>query len=394
MYKNKIIDMLIPLLTTLFSLHFFQVVSSLDFEGNCGNSISGYTPISTDAITPEMNGTKVMVTSDYAKDEIGPCTMMLCAEDNRCCNNCTTSSYFGDLYLFDKSFFGCIGSNCDYINKCHYSDGDIITVYGSVYTQPNIDALAIDVDVHCRANPTCMDYTDVSFGACKMLMGFGIINGTCQGIGGCGSTEYVFYNTMEECQEMCDAEIETIVETLPPIVETEDELPEDDFNPTCLDVGGEDFGLCKMFMGYGVVNGTCQGVGGCGSDYDFFGEMKDCESTCIKESKIEPTVEVEPKVEIESSDVVFNTSVDAGQSAEDEAEPSTDVEIAVDPEPSTDVESNEIEPSVDSASDSVDSASDTEADESDLDDSSGVTHNACATIRFTGIFLLFLFVLV
>merc|ERR1719438_548458 len=121
----------------------------------------------------------------------------------------------------------------------------------------------------------------------------------------------------------------------------------------------------------------------------FFGEMKDCESTCIKEAKIEPTVEVEPKVEIESSDVVFNTSVDAGQSAEDEAEPSTDVEIAVDPEPST-----EIEPSVDSASDSVDSASDTEADESDLDDSSGVTHNACATIRFTGIFLLLLFVLV
>merc|ERR1719438_321302 len=133
----------------------------------------------------------------------------------------------------------------------------------------------------------------------------------------------------------------------------------------------------------------------------FFGEMKDCESTCIKESKIEPTVEVEPKVEIESSDVVFNTSVDAGQSAEDEAEPSTDVEIAVDPEPSTDSEiavdpepSTEIEPSVDSASDSVDSASDTEADESDPDDSSGVTHNACATIRFTGIFLLLLFVLV
>merc|ERR1712176_434776 len=96
-----------------------------------------------------------------------------------------------------------------------------------------------------------------------------------------GSTEYVFYNTMEECQEMCDAEIETIVETIPPIVEIEDELPEDDFNPTCLDVGGEDFGLCMMFMGYGVVNGTCQGVGGCGSEgYAFFDKVEDCVAVC------------------------------------------------------------------------------------------------------------------
>ena len=58
----------------------------------------------------------------------------------------------------------------------------------------------------------------------------------------------------------------------------------------CDDLGGIFFGLCDMFLGYAVVDGTCEGVSGCdwaseGIDYTdaFFNTFSDCEDNCLNE---------------------------------------------------------------------------------------------------------------
>ncbi|MFT5185041.1 MAG: hypothetical protein ACI84C_002176 [Flavobacteriales bacterium] len=56
----------------------------------------------------------------------------------------------------------------------------------------------------------------------------------------------------------------------------------------CTDVGGVDFGLCEMILGYAVSNGECTVISGCGTidstgvDYAsaFFSSLGACEATC------------------------------------------------------------------------------------------------------------------
>lgn len=51
---------------------------------------------------------------------------------------------------------------------------------------------------------------------------------------------------------------------------------------TCDDLAGEDFGMCAMVLGYGVVNGTCQAVSGCSlpDDVELADSIEECEETC------------------------------------------------------------------------------------------------------------------
>ncbi len=52
-------------------------------------------------------------------------------------------------------------------------------------------------------------------------------------------------------------------------------------NILCADVAETDFGFCDMFMGYGVVNGKCTGISGCGSDvFKFWPTLSECKAGC------------------------------------------------------------------------------------------------------------------
>lgn len=54
-------------------------------------------------------------------------------------------------------------------------------------------------------------------------------------------------------------------------------------NPSCVDLAGWDFGMCEMFMGYGLVDGKCTGLSGCGCKdaCDFiFESLEVCQKTC------------------------------------------------------------------------------------------------------------------
>ncbi|MBT8342871.1 MAG: hypothetical protein HKP58_13730 [Desulfatitalea sp.] len=51
--------------------------------------------------------------------------------------------------------------------------------------------------------------------------------------------------------------------------------------PQCVDVAGYDFGACEMILGWGVIDGRCTLVSGCGSDgFYFFATEKECQTAC------------------------------------------------------------------------------------------------------------------
>jgi hypothetical protein len=51
----------------------------------------------------------------------------------------------------------------------------------------------------------------------------------------------------------------------------------------CRDLAGIDFGPCRMMLGYGVVDGECASIGGCGDlGHPFFATLAECESACTR----------------------------------------------------------------------------------------------------------------
>lgn len=52
----------------------------------------------------------------------------------------------------------------------------------------------------------CRDLSDViaSFGACERLLGFGVVNGQCEAVSGCGDSDYPLFETRRECQDLCE----------------------------------------------------------------------------------------------------------------------------------------------------------------------------------------------
>jgi len=168
--------------------------------------------------------------------------------------------------------YGVVNGTCQGIGGCGSEGYAFFDEVEDCNDSCNLEKAVIEVE------PTCEDFGSNSFGMCMMHMGYGVVNGICQGIGGCGSEEYTFFDTVEDCNNSC--------ETGKDIVEAK---------PTCKDIGSMSFGPCKMLMGWGIVNGTCQDIGGCGSDdYVFFGELEDCKSACQPEEatdKVERTCE-------------------------------------------------------------------------------------------------------
>jgi len=113
----------------------------------------------------------------------------------------------------------------------------------------------------------------VDFGPCDMFLGFGIFNGQCTPISGCGYSvggidySMAIFSTVEECEEICN------------II----------YTGACYDVAGVDFGSmwCPFPLGYAVVSGSCSIVNGCSYQvgntdyyYSFYDTMADCQAAC------------------------------------------------------------------------------------------------------------------
>ncbi|MGB1031996.1 MAG: T9SS type A sorting domain-containing protein [Flavobacteriales bacterium] len=69
----------------------------------------------------------------------------------------------------------------------------------------------LECESSCSGDEMCEDLTSVDFGACAMYMGIAFVNGSCQGISGCGyivnDVDYspYFFENMQDCQSNCDS---------------------------------------------------------------------------------------------------------------------------------------------------------------------------------------------
>jgi hypothetical protein len=177
-----------------------------------------------------------------------------------------------DLFLID---FG----PCDAVLGYGMLDGQCSTISGCSTIAYGVDFSpfiheSIDVcEAACTAG--CMDLYGIDFGDCETFMGYGLINGQCTGISGCGSLvdDINYGDYIYSSPEMC----ETV------------------FASHCLDMANLDFGICTMALGVGMINGTCIMISGCnweinGVDYSgyFFESIEDCENACTNTNENTP----------------------------------------------------------------------------------------------------------
>ena len=164
--------------------------------------------------------------------------------------------------------FGMVDGECTEISGCS------VIVNGFDFG-PYFHETAAACEIACAGG--CMDLYGIDFGPCEMFMGYGMINGQCVGISGCGpvvdSVDYGAYifPTTEMCNAVCNAH--------------------------CLDMANLDFGDCTMALGVGLINGTCISISGCsweinGVNYQnyFFESIADCENSCINTLCVIPEI--------------------------------------------------------------------------------------------------------
>ena len=229
-----------------------------------------------------------------------------------------TTSYYevsNSLFTapFPPNFIGSVIFNYDN-NICvlPYPCGDIITCIDSSQINPDIMCTA-DYNPVCGCNDitysnaciaenwfgvtswtpgecqgtitfadSCADLAGIDFGACTMFMGYGLINGICSPISGCGTIvgniDYALAidSSLENCQANC---------------------MEFDLAPACSDLSNVDFGFCSMPLGIGIINGQCTMISGCSNisgmiDYSasLYTSMTSCQA-CLPSSLSEQELE-------------------------------------------------------------------------------------------------------
>ena len=173
----------------------------------CGDPKDGYKKI-TPSEAADNAGEKVQITWPVSHAKFAACTKMGCSESNPCCNHCSARFYFDELQAVSSTNgmdFGCYGNECNWEESCTYPDSEVITVYGTI----SEDGLTVVVDDHCEGGMfeqpvnMCEDLAGVDFGMCEMFMGYGVVNGNCQGMSGCGALGHEFFPSKKECELEC-----------------------------------------------------------------------------------------------------------------------------------------------------------------------------------------------
>jgi len=203
--------------------------------------------------------------------------------------------------------------------------------YGNSCEAINWGGVTSYTEGECSEGGGCFDLSNVDFGDCEMVLGFGFVNGSCVGISGCGTVvgnvDYspYFYLSMDDCQVVCgggscvDPELINLdaicIGLFEPVCGcdgitysnscqainyggvTSYTLGECSNSGDCMDLANLDFGLCQMALGIAVVNGTCTYVSGCGYiinqiDYSpyFYSTIEECVEICGGSGCVDPSL--------------------------------------------------------------------------------------------------------
>ena len=237
---------------------------------------------------------------------------------------------------FPPNFIGSVIFNYDN-NICvlPYPCGDIITCIDSSLINPNIFCPTVFIPVcgcnnvtysnSCEAEnwggvtswtpgecsggitfaDSCADLAGLDFGACTMFIGYGLINGICSSISGCGTIvgninyALAIDSSLENCQANC---------------------MEFDLAPPCSDLSNVDFGLCSMPLGIGIINGQCAMISGCSNisgmlDYSasLYTSMTSCQA-CLPSSLSEQDLEINLYPNPASEHLTLTTNFTSGNS--------------------------------------------------------------------------------
>lgn len=202
-------------------------------------------------------------------------------EENDCLASCGTVDTCMDVNGIDFGpcdmwlGYALVNGQCSGLSGCDYVVDNID--YSPYFFQEESECIA-----SCGSIDSCLDLNGIDFGMCAMWLGFANINGQCTSLSGCGyvvdDIDYSPYFFQEE--SVCLASCVAV--------------------DSCQDLGGVDFGLCDMWLGYALVNGTCTGLGGCGYVVDnvdyypaFYPNLSECflacgpQQDCINEWQIE-----------------------------------------------------------------------------------------------------------
>lgn len=197
-------------------------------------------------ITTNASFVDELVTITYPVSVRSPiCTKIACGLLNQCCNACQSQLRFDNGNAAVTLLgMGCSGNECNVMDSCQYGAGDVVTVTGYVrvtqwgQTQIEVtDSHAADlacsmIDTSCPADFTCNwgcptaancginpqgtcelneppnvceDFSDLDFGMCEMLLGWGIRNNECVPISGCSAQGHTFLQSDTACIEACPA---------------------------------------------------------------------------------------------------------------------------------------------------------------------------------------------
>ena len=152
---------------------------------------------------------------------------------------------------------------------------------------------------------SCADLAGIDFGMCDMFMGYGLINGVCSSISGCGTIvgniDYALAidSSLENCQANC---------------------MEFDLAPPCSDLSNVNFGICSMPLGIGIINGQCAMISGCSNisgmiDYSeaLYTSMTSCQA-CLPSSLSEQDLEINLYPNPASEHLTLTTNYASGNS--------------------------------------------------------------------------------